>query len=160
MDFKDQALQQSAHRYFSASCFNQTWGFLDQDKPDISAMLACAYSSLHHWLNREDVSPEKLVTSHWLLARAYEKGGFASGCQLHAELCYELCQQNEFKGLDLISAYEVLARSAALTQQLEQAVEYQSLALALLESLRAEIGEEEYGYCKTDLTSINLSLCA
>ncbi len=154
MDFKQQETQALANRYFSTSCFNETWSYLDAEEVDASGMLACAYASLYHWQKREDVTPDHLITAHWLLARAYEKANLTSGLRLHADQAYALGRENEVKSLSLLSAYEVQARAFFLEGNRNEGQKFKSKGFELLASLQATLSDEEYGYCKDDLDSI------
>lgn len=117
-------------------------------------MLACAYASLYHWKKREDVQNKHLLTAHWLLAKAYEKAGLPNGCRLHADKAFLLAEENSIKGLDLLNVYEVQARAYYLEHNKKDGLNFKKKGYELLESLKSDLGEEEFGYCKDDLDSI------
>ncbi|EJO3996520.1 hypothetical protein NRI82_004677 [Vibrio vulnificus] len=154
MDFKQTETQVLANRYFSSSCFNETWSHLDTNEPEISDMLACAYASLYHWKKREDVTTDHLITAHWLLARAYERANLACGLRLHADKALSLASESNTKGMSLLSAYEAQARAFYLEGNKVDGRQFKVKGLDLLASLEPTISSEEYGYCKDDLDSI------
>jgi hypothetical protein len=62
----------SAHRFFSAACFNRTWEWLDKPKrtaDDGEAMIACCLASLWHWRQRPDCTQRNMSIGYWQIAR-------------------------------------------------------------------------------------------
>ncbi|WP_158583906.1 hypothetical protein [Salinibius halmophilus] len=130
---------------------------MDSDNPDVSEMLATAYSSFYHWLKREDKTPSDISTAHWLLARVHYKAKQTDLCCYHAEKTLATVSKNNLIGLDKVSALEVMSKSEVLKNNIENAKQYKNEGLALLEDLGAEIGEAEYGYCLEDYNAIELA---
>jgi len=64
----------TAHKYFAASCFNQTWIHLESAErcpADNEEMRALAHASLWHWQQRQDCTTRNLSIAFWLLSRVY-----------------------------------------------------------------------------------------
>jgi hypothetical protein len=104
-----------AHRHFSASCFNQTWGFID--KPDRTArdneeMALSASASLWHWMQRPDCSDQNLSVGHWQLSRVYALVGQGKIAMRHAQRSLALAAacSRFYVGY----AHEAIARAAAV----------------------------------------------
>ena len=66
---------QDAHKYFSITCFNKAWESIDKANchsvEDEMEMLHMAISSVWHWSQREDVTPENLSVGYWQVSRVY-----------------------------------------------------------------------------------------
>ena len=64
----------TAHKHFSASCFNEVWGYLDNNDRTVEEtekMVECAHASLYHWLQRDDVTQDNKSIGYWQLSRVY-----------------------------------------------------------------------------------------
>jgi hypothetical protein len=77
----------SAHRHFSADCFNRAWTLVE--KPDRSAaeteaMVLCALASLWHWTQRPDCTDRNLSIGHWQVSRVYALAGQGENALRHA----------------------------------------------------------------------------
>jgi hypothetical protein len=104
---------QSAHRHFSADCFNRAWTFIE--KPDHTAaeaeeMLLLAMASLWHWTQRSDCTDEKLSVGNWQVSRAYALAGRGAEAMRHGQRSLELAAESS--PFYLGYAHEALARAA------------------------------------------------
>lgn len=82
--------RREAHRHFSAGCFNAAWDLLE--KPDRSAdddarLLATAFASLWHWMQRDDATRQNLSVGYWQVARVFALLGHADCARRFASLC-------------------------------------------------------------------------
>jgi hypothetical protein len=62
------------HRYFSATCFNKTWEFIDNSNrtpEEDMTMLQTSMASLWHWSQRRDAKPQNLSVGNWQVSRVY-----------------------------------------------------------------------------------------
>ncbi len=124
----------AAHRHFSADCFNQTWTLLDKansrTEDESRLMVAAAFASVYHWLQRPDVTPKNESVGYWQISRVMavlERGPEA----LHyAELC--LSKSGELPPFYRAYAFESIARSMTLLGQADRAQAAKAAALKLL----------------------------
>ena len=85
----------AVHRYFSAICFNKTWEFIDRPNrtPDEElVMLQTAMTSLWHWTQREDATPQNLSVGNWQVSRVYYLLGQADNARRYAEVSLKLAE--------------------------------------------------------------------
>jgi hypothetical protein len=104
---------ESAHRHFSADCFNRTWELID--KPDRTPadneqMLLLAYASLWHWTQRPDCTPRNLSVGYWLLSRVYSLLGVPKPARYFGELSLQHAEHEP--PFYIGYAHEALARAA------------------------------------------------
>jgi hypothetical protein len=143
----------TAHRWFAAQCFNDTWTWLD--KPDRSAaddaaMIHCAHASCWHW---EQVGgPAELATGEWQIARVYATLGLAEPARRHAETSLELCREHRLGPFLLGAAHEVGARAAKAAGDLDGA----RTALAEARACLAELSDPE----DSEVLSADIEDCA
>jgi hypothetical protein len=125
---------QDAHRYFSADCFNRTWGYIekndDRSMAENMEMLHHAIASLWHWSQREDVTDQNLSIGYWQVSRVY--------CLLKQPLnarIYGLLALKHAKELSAFYkgyAYETLARAAMLEDHRVVMLTHRERALEML----------------------------
>ena len=106
---------QSAHRHFSAHCFNAAWDLIDKQArtPDEEEqMLLLAQASLWHWTQREDCTPRNLSVGYWQLARIYALLGWPEEAWRAGEAALRFAENEPpfYRGY----AHEALARAAML----------------------------------------------
>jgi hypothetical protein len=106
---------QSAHKYFSAECFNRAWDYIE--KPVRTAeeddqMLQLSLASLWHWTQREDHTPTNLSVGYWQVARVYALLQQAEQSTHYGQLCLEASQAESVLPFYRGYAYEALARAA------------------------------------------------
>ena len=109
----------AAHRYFAASCFNQTWDLIDKAErtgEECEQLIALGHASLWHWTQRADCSAKNLSIAHWLLSRIYAVVGDAVQAQRYAASCLRISESGGVAPLFLGFAYEALARAAQLAR--------------------------------------------
>jgi ketosteroid isomerase-like protein len=107
----------AAHRFFAASCFNQSWPLIDEparSAEEDEQLIALGHASLWHWTQRSDCSAKNLSIAHWLLSRIYALVGDAAHARRYAESCLRISERGEVAPMFLGYAYEALARAAQL----------------------------------------------
>lgn len=103
---------QEALRHFAAHCFNKTWEYIDnpnRSPDDDLAMLQTAMTSLWHWSEREDATPQNLSVGNWQVSRVFALLGQADNARRYAEMSLRYAEGQEpfYAGF----AYEALARA-------------------------------------------------
>jgi hypothetical protein len=104
----------SAHNYFAAQCFNQTWDYIDKPartKSEEDSMLRLSMTSLWHWTQREDCTPTNLSVGYWQVSRVFALLQQAENAKHYGELCLEVSQKEGVLPFYLGYAYEALARA-------------------------------------------------
>lgn len=144
---------QQAHTYFSASCFNKTWDYMEKNgsrsKEETMEMLHTAIASLWHWKQREDVTNENLAVGYWQVSRVYCLIGQPNNARRYGRLSLEHANELSpfFKGY----AYETLARA-------EMIADKRYIMLTHLEKAREMLArvkdEEDRKLLEKDLESI------
>ena len=113
------------HRALGIELFNSTWTLMDlpvRTTEQDDAMLHMAHASAHHWRRPgTGATPENLATSEWQVSRVYTVLGRGEPAVHHARRCLDLCRENAIDGWLLASAYEALARSWAVSGDLDAA---------------------------------------
>jgi hypothetical protein len=102
----------SAHRYFSAKCFNLAWKLIDKSNrspEDDEQMLRLSQASLWHWTQRPDCQPRNLSIGYWQASRIHALLGRADGAKRYGELALSAAQEDPFL---TAYAHEALARAA------------------------------------------------
>ena len=105
---------QVAHRYFSADCFNQAWGWIDKpkrNKVEEDKMLQLSLASLWHWTQREDVAPTNYSIGYWQVSRVFALLRQAENARHYGELCLEAAGKEGVEPFYSAYAYEALARA-------------------------------------------------
>ena len=144
----------AAHRYFSATCFNQAWEFIDKTDrtpSETDDMLQAAHASAWHWRQRPDCTNDKLSIGYWQLSRVYTLAGESQRAIRYGNLCLEVSQgQAPF----LVGyAHEALARAASAAGDHDTARAHLDQAWQLLSQVT---DAEERGLLETDIKSIAL----
>jgi hypothetical protein len=104
----------AAHRYFSTTCFNQAWDFIEKPNRtpgDDEQMLRLSIASLWHWTQRFDCTPENLSVGYWQQSRIYVLLGQTENARHYAQLCLQVSQADGTPLYCLGFAYEALART-------------------------------------------------
>ena len=102
-----------AHQWFSADCFNRTWGLLDKAErtpEEDEQMISLAHASIAHWREREDCANQNLSIGYWQLSRIHAVLGRAENAKHYGQLC--LSVSTEEPPFFLGYAHEALARAA------------------------------------------------
>ena len=142
----------AVHRYFSATCFNKTWEFIDNPhrSPDEElAMLQTAMASLWHWSQREDATLQNLSVGNWQVSRVYCLLGQADNARRYAEVSLKLAEGCE--PFYAAFAYEALARAEMVAGNKAKMQEYLEKAFTLAEKVE---DEEDKQVLMADLGSI------
>jgi hypothetical protein len=142
----------SAHRFFSADCFNRTWDLLE--KADHSAaedeqMLLLCHASLWHWTQRTECTPRNLSIGYWQLSRVYAVLGQAENARRYAEISlqHSIAEPPFYRGY----AHEALARAAKVAGDRGSMESH----LAEAKWLLAEVGDaEERAALEKDLAEL------
>jgi hypothetical protein len=117
----------AAHRFFSADCFNRTWGLIDKmnrSPQEDQEMILLSTASLWHWTQREDCTPTNLSVGYWQLSRVYAAMGQAENARHYAHLCLDCSRNCGVAPFFLGYAYEALARAEAIAENLIEMGKY------------------------------------
>ncbi|MBL9154686.1 MAG: hypothetical protein JNK37_19560 [Verrucomicrobiales bacterium] len=142
----------SAHRWFSAGCFNGTWDLMDlpdRTHDQNEALLLSAHASLWHWRQRPDVTNHQLSIGYWLLSRAHATVGQVSEARRWADRC--LAVSGDEPPFFLGYAHEACARAARLGGDQAAASRHLAAARGLLASVD---DEEERQILERDLDAL------
>lgn len=140
------------HRYFSAACFNETWKWLDKPHrsgTDDEQMIACAYASLYHWMQRPDYSPREMSVAYWLMSRVFASTSDSPKALQYAKKCLEISESLTpfYRGY----ALEALARACRLLEDRDRAEAACAKATALLDEIE---NADERQLLATDLATL------
>jgi hypothetical protein len=144
----------SAHKFFSADCFNRAWDYIDkpvrtQDEDDM--MLSLSLTSLWHWTQREDCSDTNLSIGYWQVARVYALLRQPDNARRYGELCLGAAKRDGVAPFYLGYAYEALARAENVAGEHDKMENY----LILAHQIAASITErDEKKQMLRDLASI------
>ena len=145
---------QQAHKYFSASCFNKTWDFIDKGNDRTTEeniqMLHTAIASLWHWTQREDVKSENLSVGYWQVSRVYCLLNMPHDARRYGLLSLQYAKDAPpfFKGY----AYETLARAEMIAENRVMMKEYHDKANEMLKQIE---DEEDKNILAKDLETIS-----
>ena len=140
------------HRYFSATCFNKTWEFIDNPSrtpEENMMMLQTSMASLWHWAQREDATPQNLSVGNWLVSRVYCLLGQDDNARRYGEVSLKLAKG--LKPFYIAFAYEALARAEMAAGNKAKMQEHLDKAYALAEKVK---DEEDKQALMGDLESI------
>ena len=101
-----------AHHFFSTENFNKTWDYIERSNrspEEDMAMLHTAISSLWHWTQREDATPENLSVGFWQVSRVYNLIKQPNNARTYGLL--SLKYANDLGAFLRGYAYETLARA-------------------------------------------------
>lgn len=118
---------EKAHRYFSASCFNLAWDYIDKQartaEEDL-AMLQAGMASFWHWTQRPDHTSRNLSIGYWQLSRIFALLKQVDLARQYGILCLQASQGEGELPFFLGYAYEALARTEALAGNSSKRDEY------------------------------------
>ena len=122
----------TAHRHFSAHCFNAAWELID--KPDrtpeeTEQMIQRAMASLWHWTQREDCTPQNLSIGFWQAARVYTLASEVDNARKYAQLCLDITPEED--PFYLGYAHEAIARAEGLAGDADAAGKHLETATQL-----------------------------
>ncbi len=113
----------SAHKFFSADCFNKTWDLLDKAErtpEDDQAMIQTTLASLWHWSQRPDCTDTNRSIGYWQASRVYATVGQADEATRYGRLCLDVSQGDDIGPFFLGYAHEALARAAMVSGNQEE----------------------------------------
>ncbi len=129
----------AVHKYFSAVCFNKTWEYIDnpnRTSDEELTMLQSAMTSLWHWTQREDATPQNLSVGNWQVSRVYALLGQVDNARKYAEVSLKLAEG--FEPFYAAFAYEAFARAEMIAGNKAKMQEYLEKAFALAEKVEDE----------------------
>ena len=129
----------AVHKYFSAVCFNKTWEYIDnpnRTSDEELTMLQSAMTSLWHWTQREDATPQNLSVGNWQVSRVYALLGQVDNARKYAEVSLKLAEG--FEPFYAAFAYEAFARAEMVAGNKAKMQEYLEKAFALAEKVEDE----------------------
>lgn len=88
----------AAHRYFSASCFNNAWTEIDKAErtlEETERMLLLAHASMWHWTERGDATPTNMSIGYWQLSRVHALAGEPESARKYARMCLEVTPEDD-----------------------------------------------------------------
>jgi hypothetical protein len=120
----------SAHKFFSADCFNRAWDLID--KPVRTAeedrmLVLLNQASLYHWSQRPDNNNKSQSVGYWQASRIQSLLGNPAEAKRYAGICLEYSR--ELEPFYLGYAYEALARAAKLAGDMAGFEKYKSEAM-------------------------------
>ncbi len=130
-----------AQLLFAKQANGETWKllqkeFLSPEEKDV--LLYSAFASAYHW-NQIGTLINK-QRGEWLIARTYARLGMGQSALLHAQKCLYLSETpgENFQDFDHAYAFEAMARSYALLNDIPHASEYYQQAKIAGESIQNE----------------------
>jgi hypothetical protein len=129
----------TAHKHFSAWCFNRAWELIeksDRTEAEVRLMEALSHASIFHWISRPDCTGKNLSVGYWQASRIQALIGNAQEAIRHARTClgYSANLEPFYRGY----AYEALARAAGLMNDPANLADYLDKAESLAEQVQDE----------------------
>lgn len=118
---------ESAHKYFSAQCFNKAWDLIDiadRTPGQDEEMVLLTMASLWHWSQRPDRTLQNLSVGYWQAARVYALLGQADNARRYAHLSLAAAREGELAPFYVGYAYEALAFAEKAAGNQEKMDEY------------------------------------
>ena len=117
----------SAHKHFSAHCFNKAWELIE--KPDRTPeedeqMIRLSLASHWHWTQREDCNATNTSVAHWQTSRIYAMLGMPDSARRYGQLALDSCQGEGILPFCRGYAYEALARAESVAGDSQKTKEY------------------------------------
>jgi hypothetical protein len=135
----------TAHRYFSAACFNAAWKMIDKPirtPAEDEQMLLRAMASFYHWTQRPEVNTTNRSVSLWQISRVYALLGQPENALRYARQCLAESQAASLPPFFIGYGYEALARAEKLSGNETGWREAQAAALAACEQV-TEVEDRE-----------------
>lgn len=146
--------KQEAYKHFSTYYFNAAWDLLEKEgrtDAEDEEMLALVYTSLWHWMQREDCNHQNLSVGYWQLSHVHAVLDKAENADKYAHLCLSGSEQKGVAAVYLGYAYEALARAASIAGDEEMKKEYCKKAEEIAEGIHEK---EEREQLLNDLATI------
>lgn len=119
-----------AHYHFAVDFSNQTWELLERKRSRLEdiRMVDFAYASLAHW--RSVGGAVRQQRGEWLVSRVHAVLGEGGPALKHAQLCYQLLEDNksEMDDADIAFAYEAIARAYAISGDKRESLKFLEMA--------------------------------
>ena len=118
---------ESAHRYFSAQCFNQAWDLIDKEDrtpEEDEQMILLNMASRWHWSQRPDYGLKNHSVGCWQASRVYALAGQAENAWRYAQLSLDAAREGDLGPFYVGYAYEALARAEKAAGNQEKMDEY------------------------------------
>lgn len=131
--------QAAAHKYFSASCYNQAWELIEKEArtPDEDEqMVRLSLASHYHWTQRPDYSSTTASIGYWQTARIYAILSQADNALHYGELCLQASQEEGVPAFFQGYAFEALARAASVAGKHEITERYLDRARTAAEEVQ------------------------
>lgn len=115
----------SAHKYFSAHCFNSAWELIDKNDrtaDENERMINLAQASIWHWTQREDCTDQNMSIGYWQASRVYSLAGQPDNARRYGQMCLEKSEGGE--PFSIGYAYEALARAEFVGGEKDKAKKY------------------------------------
>ncbi len=109
---------QTAHKHFSASCFNAAWDLIDKPErsvEDEERMLQLAVASAWHGSQREDCTDQSRSIAYWQISRIHAICERGAEAVRYGTLCLAVSQGKDVAPFALAYAYEALARGESVS---------------------------------------------
>ena len=136
-----------AHYQFAVDFNNQTWEFLEKKNrtrlEDIR-MVDFAYASLAHW--RAIGGAVRQQRGEWLISRVHAVLGEGGPALKHAQLCYQLLEDNksDMDDSDIAYAYEAIARAYAVSGDKRESLKFLELAKKAGEAIKNDKDRDNF----------------
>ena len=145
---------QSAHKHFSASCFNKCWEYIEKEDlndEDKETMLALAFASYWHWTQRDDCRPMNLNIAYWQLGRVHNLVGKHSDAIAYGKKCLDLSEKEELGPFSIAYGHEVIAMALIGQKKEDQAKVHIDKAREHMAKIK---DREELGLIQADLDKL------
>ena len=122
------------HRELAADTYNAAWDLLDSPErttEDDDRVLMLAFASRHHW-GEAGADDEQLAVGDWFIGHVAAHVGLAGVAQRFSQRALDRVEAAGVGGWLLASAYEGMARAAAVAGNVEDRSRYVALATTAL----------------------------
>lgn len=140
-------LDTAAHRRLGVDLFNFTWTLIekaDRTPEETDTMIHAAHASRYHWSKAGTTL--NLGRGEWQVSRVYAVLGRAEPARWHAARCLAYVEAaaaaGETEDWDLASAYEAMARAAAIAGEVDEAISWRDRSRAEIPKI-ADPGDRE-----------------
>lgn len=140
------------HRKQAVQAFNATWDLMDKidrTEEDTLKMIHLAHASRYHW--GEIGTNLEFARGEWQISRVYAIINCPERALFHALASLNYCIVGNIQDFDLAFAYEALARSYYLLDDLDNYSKFYELAIFVSNLIK---GEDDKAYFIKELNSI------
>jgi len=144
--------QQEWHKKQAIHAFNSTWDLIekvDRSPEDTLKMIHMAHASRYHW--GEIGTDLEFARGEWQISRVYSIVKCPERALFHAKASLDYCEKSNIGDFDLAFAYEAIARSYYLLNQISEYEKFYNLALAASNNISKESNKT---YFISELNSI------